>query len=62
MKIFQITKKDCGEYCHEIHIVVATNLKEVGKLIAEKPWCLKIEDFDVVQLGLNKGIIYSDIY
>lgn len=62
MKIFQLTKKNTGEYSHEVHIVVASDLTEVGKLIAEKPWCYNIKEFDVVQLGLNKGIIYTDIY
>jgi len=60
-KVFEITKKGLGEHSHEVHIVIATDVKDLKEKIAQKPWELNIKDFVVKQLT-GEGIIYSDIY
>lgn len=64
--IYIINNKLCGDYSHEKHIIVASGLKNLKKVMIEKNIIQKEKDFknwDVVEFKTdNPGLIYSDIY
>ncbi len=59
MKAYKLTKKNCGSYSHEIHVVLAKDKKELKTVAEKEHWNLK--EFEISE-SKRKGIVHSDIY